>query len=100
MTANTNGQYSRLENLEANLTQGFADLLEVHKDTNKQLKEMTETLISAAVGKDHVPLQVVKWLVGGSVLFNLILIVWFTGISPRIGGDGVTFGNRVEAASR
>jgi hypothetical protein len=94
----SNGYAPRLEALESNLAKGFADLLEVHKDTNKQLKEMTETLISAAVGKEHVPLQVVKWLVGGSVLFNLILIVWFTGIAPRIGADGVTFQNRQQAS--
>lgn len=95
-----NGHIVTLREFERTLKESLEDLLEVHKDTNTELKLLRDGLLSAATGKDHVPLSVVKWVVGSMALINVLMIVWFTGIAPRVSGEGLTFQNKAEAASR
>lgn len=92
-----NGHISSLQEFEKTLKDGFAELVEIHRDTNSELKTLREGLLASATGKDHVPLSVVKWLVGSMALINVLMVVWFTGIAPRIGGDGLSFQRKVEA---
>lgn len=96
---NTNGHIVSLHEFEKTLKDALGELLEVHRDTNTELKAMREGLFSAATGKDHVPLPVVKWLVGSMALINVLMVIWFTGIAPRFGADGVSFQNKAEAQS-
>jgi hypothetical protein len=94
----SNGHISNLREFEKTLKDGLSELVEIHRDTNAELKALRDGLLQSATGKDHVPLSVVKWLLGSMALINVLMVIWFTGIAPRIGADGVTFQNRQQAS--
>lgn len=95
-----NGHITSLQEFEKTLKDGLSELVEIHRDTNAELKALRDGLLASATGKDHVPLAVVKWMVGSMTLINVLMVIWFTGIAPRIGGDGLSFQRKVEASLR
>lgn len=54
------------------------------KNLNKSMDRIGESLLSAAIGKEHVPYKIAMPLIRTLCAVIVSLVVWFTGIEPNL----------------